>query len=28
LFSHATCDAPMAAIPLGGAMLLVSRGVV
>lgn len=26
LFSHATCDAPMAAIPLGGAMLLVSRG--
>jgi len=28
LFSHATCDAPMAAIPLGGAMLLVSRGAV
>jgi serine phosphatase RsbU (regulator of sigma subunit) len=28
LFSHATCDAPMAAIPPGGALLLVSRGVV
>ena len=28
LFSHATCDAPMAAIPSGGALLLVSRGVV
>lgn len=28
LFSHATCDAPMAAIPPSGALLLVSRGVV
>src|SRR5215467_13514575 len=28
LFSHATCDAPMAAIPPGAALLLVSRGVV
>ncbi len=28
LFSHATCDAPMAAIAPAGALLLVSRGVV
>jgi phosphoserine phosphatase RsbU/P len=28
LFSHATCEAPMAALPPGGAMLLVSRGAV
>jgi sigma-B regulation protein RsbU (phosphoserine phosphatase) len=28
LFSHATCDAPMTAIPPSGALLLVSRGVV
>ncbi|SRR6266496_840659 len=28
LFSHATCDAPMAAISPAGALLLVSRGVV
>ncbi len=28
LFSHATCDAPMAAISPTGALLLVSRGVV
>jgi len=28
LFSHATCDAPMAAVPAAGALLLVSRGVV
>ncbi|HSS98192.1 MAG TPA: SpoIIE family protein phosphatase [Terriglobales bacterium] len=28
LFSHATCDAPMAAISPGAALLLVSRGIV
>jgi len=28
LFSHTTCDAPMAALPPGAALLLVSRGVV
>jgi serine phosphatase RsbU (regulator of sigma subunit) len=26
LFSHATCDAPLVGLPLGGALLLVSRG--
>jgi len=26
LFSHATCDAPLVAVPPGGALLLVSRG--
>jgi serine phosphatase RsbU (regulator of sigma subunit) len=28
LFSHATCDAPIAAVAKGGALILVSRGVI